>query len=98
MGIAFSPAKVSPGSGWGGDRAVVGIWSGRWFRVPEALQAQKTKYKQEEGDPGAAPGNAVGDNAYVSCLSQLFPLFPETSTTGSVAGGCCLDVCCVYGS
>lgn len=33
MGIAFRLA-----SGWGGDRAVLGLGSGRWFRTPEASQ------------------------------------------------------------
>jgi len=59
MGIAFSLAEASLASAWGGDKTVLGIRSGRWFRVPEALQAQKIKYKQEEGDPRATPGNVV---------------------------------------
>lgn len=59
MGIAFSLAEVSLASGWGGNRAVLGIQLGRWFGVPEALWTQKIKCKQEEGDLTATPGNVV---------------------------------------
>lgn len=59
MGIAFSLAEVSLASGWAGSRAVLGIRLGRWFGVPEALWTQKTKCKQEKGDPRATSGNVV---------------------------------------
>lgn len=91
MGIAFSLAEVSLASGWGGDRAVLGIWSGRWFRVPEALQAQKIKYKQEEGDPRA--GNVVR----WSRIHGFVLAFPSLLryVSGSRARGQSLDVCSV---
>lgn len=44
MGIAFHLA-----SAWRGDRAVLGLWSGRWFRIAEALQAQEILQTKRRG-------------------------------------------------
>lgn len=58
MGIVFVLLEVpllgTSGNSGCGDRAVLGIWSKKW-KVPEALQALKLKYKQEDGDPRATP-------------------------------------------
>lgn len=81
MGIVFSLAEVSLASGWGSDRAVLGIWSGRWFRVPEALQAQKINYKQEEEDPRATPGQCsqVIMHRWLVCSSVSLSLLRQIS-------------------
>lgn len=94
MGIHFSLPEVSWASGWGSARAMLGIQSGRWLRVLEALQAQK--YKQEERYPRATLGQCsqVIMHTWLVCSSFSFSLLRQVSWgAGQVLlSGCVLCV------
>lgn len=92
MGIVFCLAEVPWDSGWSGDRAVLGIWSGRW-RVPEALQAMKINKRKGIPEQHQQCSQLIMHKCLI-CSS--FSLFPQRQISLRVWQEASLWLCALY--